>query len=316
MFQDAGQSRWPSLLRRNQAVRGVFLLPLKVGSRQLFDFLYFGGIFLLQLHIELLSLPSGREQMKSVILLIVAFFTMAMGAQAKNYIYHDVGSSLESEGYKLFAGDNIVNTVNKGNDNSAGYCNSVDENTSNKLGDISTIRSDNRLTIGIDTKISYSAACFTYNTVLERLKSADDIRRLWLLFADSVTDDYAAETLKARGVTEDSSVLIEMRRLAIVSKYIEIFTKNKDWKLSEYTFLSQAFKARKDKPLSPAFCQFITALLTGDTEKAFLVVKSIDIDSIGSRFVPPVTSGPAAKQMQGRPGVSDEQGLSPHGDHE
>jgi hypothetical protein len=77
--------------------------------------------------------------------------------------------------------------------------------------------------------------------------------------------------------------------LEAVSKYIEFFTNNKEWKLTEYTFLSQAFKARKDKTLSPAYVQFISALLTGDAEKAFQVVRSIDLDDLGGRFIPPVT---------------------------
>lgn len=237
--------------------------------------------------------------MNRVILLVMAMLAMATGAQAKNYIYGDTESSIESEGYKLFTSAKIVDTVAKvdiGTGIGAGYCNSVDENTSKILGDINTIRSDNRLFIGTDTnKISYSSACITFNSVVGRLKTADDIRRLWLLFADSATDDYVVETLRDRGLNEESSVLIEMRRLTIVSKYIEFFTKNKEWKLSDYTFLSQAFKSRKGKMLSPAFSQFIKALLTGDTEKAFQDVKSIDLDNIGNRFVAPGTSSPAAK---------------------
>jgi hypothetical protein len=86
--------------------------------------------------------------------------------------------------------------------------------------------------------------------------------------------------------------LVESKRLSIVSKYIDFFTKNKEWKLSEYTFLSQAFKSRKDKALSPAFVQFIEALLTGDKEKAFQVVKSVDLENLGARFVP---SGPGSR---------------------
>ncbi len=247
--------------------------------------------------------------MNRVILIVMAMLAMATGVQAKNYFYHDTESSMESEGYKLFGSDKIADTVmkiDKGSDIVANYCNNVDENTSKKLGDISTISSDNRLSIGADIKISYSAACFTYSTVVERLKTADDIRRLWLLFADSATDDYAVETIKARGTNEESSVLIEVKRLAIVSKYIDFFTKNKEWRLSDYTFLSQAFKSRKGKTLSPVFSQFITAILTGDTEKAFQDVKSIDLDNLGSRFVAPVTNGSSVKRINNQPGLNDK----------
>jgi hypothetical protein len=119
------------------------------------------------------------------------------------------------------------------------------------------------------------------------------VRRLWLLFGDSATDAFAEETLKGKGADEEInkelSLLVESKRLSIVSKYIEFFTKNKEWRLVDYTFLSQAFKSRKGKPLSPAFIQFIEALLTGDTEKAFQTVKSIDLENLGARFVAPGT---------------------------
>ncbi len=231
--------------------------------------------------------------MNRVVLMVMIFLAIASAAQAKNQFYGDQELSMLSEGYKLFISDNIINTVDKierGADARTAYCTGADEKTAKHIGDISVVRSDNRLRISGNTKISYSAACNTYYSVVERLKTADDIRRLWLLFADSGTDGYAAETIKKHGVNEDPSALIELRRLEVVSKYIEFFTNNKDWKLTEYTFLSQAFKARKDKPLSPVFAQFISALLTGDAEKAFRVLKSIDLDDLGSRFIPPVSS--------------------------
>jgi len=226
-------------------------------------------------------------------LMAMVFLAIAAPAQAKNYFYGDQELSMLSEGHKLFVSDNIINTVDKisgGADARTAYCAGADENTAKHLGDISVVRSDNRLGINGNTKISYSAACNTYYSVVERLKTADDIRRLWLIFADSATDDYAAETIKKHAGNEDPSALIEMRRLEAVSKYIEFFTNNKEWKLTEYTFLSQAFKARKDKSLSPVYVQFISALLTGDAEKTFQVVKSIDLENLGSRFIPPVSS--------------------------
>jgi hypothetical protein len=229
--------------------------------------------------------------------MVMAILAMATVAQAKNQVYGGNKSSIEDEGYKLFVSDKVLDTVagiDNGNSVGAGYCNSVDENTSKSLGDISTIRSDNRFSIAVDAKISYAASCLTYNSVVERLKTADDIRRLWLLFGDSATDDFVVETLKNRGtneeINEEASLLIELKRLAIVSKYIDFFTKNKEWKLTDYTFLSQAFKSRKGKTLSPAFSRFIEALLTGDTEMAFRVVKSIDLDNLGDRFVAPGAS--------------------------
>jgi len=248
-----------------------------------------------------------------MILMVIAVLTIVSGAEAKNYFYGDQELSMESNGYLLFTSDNILNTVDeadRGVRGAAAHCVSVDENTAKHIGDISVVRSDNRLSIDVSTKISYSAACNTYYSVIDRLKTADDIRRLWLLFADSATDEYAAETIKKSGDNEDVSTLIEMRRLSDVSKYIEFFyAKNKDWKLTDYTFLSQAFKSRKDKTLSPAYIQFITALLTGDAEKAFHVVKSIDLDNLGFRFAEgsndrmkisgkPVTGGqPAMKSL-------------------
>jgi len=224
----------------------------------------------------------------------MVFLAIASAAQAKDYFYGDQELGMLSEGYRLFMSDNIMNTVDKiesGADTRIAYCAGADENTAKHIGDIGVVRSDNRLRINGNAKISYSVACNTYYSVVERLKTADDIRRLWFLFADPAADNYAAETIKKHSINEDPSALIELRRLEVVSKYIEFFlNNNKAWKLTEYTFLSQAFKARKDKTLSPAYVQFISALLTGDAEKAFQVVKSIDLDDLGSRFVPPVTS--------------------------
>ncbi|MGC1456382.1 MAG: hypothetical protein WA946_14445 [Nitrospirota bacterium] len=230
--------------------------------------------------------------MNRVILMAMVFLAIAATAQAKNYFYGDQELSMVSDGYKLFVSDNIMNTVDKmerGADERTAYCAGADENTVKHIGDISVVRSDNRLRINGNAKISYFAACNTYYSVVDRLKTADDIRRLWLLFADSATDDYTAETINKHSANDDPGALIEMRRLEAVSKYIEFFTKNKEWKLTDYTFLSQAFKARKDKTLSPVFAQFISALLTGDAENAFQVVRSIDLDDLGSRFIPPVT---------------------------
>jgi hypothetical protein len=264
-----------------------------------------------QVHKELdkVSIITFRERkMNRVILMVMAMLAMATGAQAKNQIYGVDRSGIETEGYKIFVSDKIVNTVeiiDNAAGNGVGYCDSVDKNTSMNLGDINTIRSDNRLSIGADAKISYSAACLTYNTVVERLKTTDDIRRLWLLFADSATDDFVVETLKDKEMKEEGILLIEIKRLAIVSKYVEFFTKNKEWKLTEYTFLSQAFKSRKGMTLSPAFSQFIKALLTGDTEKAFKDVKSVDLDNLGNRFVAPGTSSPVLKRIYGQPGLSE-----------
>jgi hypothetical protein len=232
--------------------------------------------------------------MNLVILIVMAVLTMTSGAQAKNNVYGVNRSSLESEGYKLFVSDKILDTVARiANDSgsSVGYCNTVDKNTAESLGDISTLRSDTRVSIPVTAKPSYFAACTTYNSVVERLKSADDIRKLWLLFGDSATDDYVVETLKNWGKSEEINgeirLLIEMKRLAIVSKYIEFFTKNKEWKITDYTFLSQAYKSRKGKTLSPAYSQFIEALLTGDREKALQVLNSIDLENLGIRFMVP-----------------------------
>ena len=232
--------------------------------------------------------------MKRAILMVIAVLAIASAAQAKNQVYGTAGKSMESEGYKLFVSDKIVGTVAGTVDGKAfgeDYCSNADKETTKNLGDVAAQKSDKRLSLPADAKVSYSAACSTYNSVVDRLKTPDDIRKLWLLFGDSATDDYALETLKNRGANEDInaevSLLIEMKRLAVVSKYIEFFTKNKDWRLTEYTFLSQAFKARKDKTLSPLYSRFIAALLTGDTEKAFQTVKSIDIENLGDRFSAP-----------------------------
>jgi hypothetical protein len=235
--------------------------------------------------------------MNWVILMVIAILVTATGAQAKNFVYGSTGRSIESEGYKLFVSDKILDTVSRiATDTStvAGYCNTEADNTSKNIGDISTIRSDNRIVIAADTKISYTSACSTYISVVKRLNTADDIRKLWLLFGDSATDDFVVETLKNRGmdeeINEETSILIESKRLAVVSKYIEFFLKNKEWKLTDYTFLSQAFKSRKGKTLSPAYSQFVEALLTGDTEKAFQVIKLIDMENLGERFIAPGTS--------------------------
>jgi hypothetical protein len=237
--------------------------------------------------------------MNWVFLIVMAVLATATGAQAKNHIYGVTGASIaiEGEGYKLFVSDKILNTVDridngKSNDTGRGNCNTVEQDTSKNLGDTNAIRSDNRLSIPANTKISYAAACSTYHAVVGRLKTADDIRKLWLLFGDSVTDAFVVETLKNRGMSEEINeevgLLIESKRLSIVSQYLEYFlTKNKEWKLTDYTFLSQAFKSQKGKTLSPAYSQFIEALLTGDADKAFQVVKSIDIENLGTRFVAP-----------------------------
>ncbi len=233
--------------------------------------------------------------MNRAILMVMVVLTIATGAQAKNQIYGVNKGSIviEGEGYKLFVSDKILDTVER-IANSKDICIKEDENTSKNLGDINAIRSDNRLSLAAHVKISFSAACFTYHSVIARLKTADDIRKLWLLFGDSVTDDFVVETLKKGGadeaMNEEARLLIESKRLAVVSKYIEYFySKNKQWKLTDYTFLSQAFKSRKGNTLSLSYIQFIEALLTGDTEKAFQVVRSIDIENLGTRFITPGT---------------------------
>jgi hypothetical protein len=166
--------------------------------------------------------------------------------------------------------------------------------TTKNTGDVAKIRSDKRFSLSTDANVSYVTACSTFNAVVDQLKTADDIRKLWLLFGDSAPDDYVVETQKNLGKNEEINdevrLLIESKRLAIVAKYIGFFTKNPDWKLSEYTFLSQAFKSRKNKNLSPDFIQFVDALLKGDTAKAVRIVQSIDLDNLGERFMPPGTS--------------------------
>ena len=226
--------------------------------------------------------------MYRMILVMIAALTITTAAQAKNYVYRNETSSLESEGYKLFIGDGIINTVEKMDPSadSSTFCAGADENTASHIGDVNAVRRDDRLMIDAKAKISYSAACRTYYSVLAHLKTADDVRKLWLLFGDSVTDEYAVKTIKEHGAGEDAGVLIEMKRLSTVSKYLEFFyTKNKEWKLTDYAFLSQAFKARKGKPLSPTFSAFITALLTGDNEGALRIVRSVDLDNLGNRFM-------------------------------
>ncbi len=244
--------------------------------------------------------------MNKVVLILMAVLAIATGAQARNYVYGDNEMIMESEGYKLFASDRIIDTVGRMDKagNAAGYCSGVEENTTKNLGDINSLRSDSRLPpIASDAKISYSASCSAFYSLVDRLKTADDIRRLWLLFADSATDDYAVKTLKEKGPGEDASVLIEMKRMAVVSNYIEYFTKNRDWRLTDYTFLSQAFKSRKGKPLSPAYGNFVAALMTGDAERAYRIVKAVDLDNLGSRFSAPGVSddikgkGPAARGL-------------------
>jgi hypothetical protein len=235
--------------------------------------------------------------MNRMILVVMVIFALATGAQAKNQIYGVPGGSIAiaGEGYKLFVSDKILDTVERidagKSKDIAGYCKSADENTSKSLGEAGTLRSDDRLSIPAGKKISYSAACLTYSSMVKQLKTADDVRKLWLLFGDSATDDFAVETLKKGGGTEEldkeAALLIESKRLTVVSKYIEFFyTRNKEWKLTDYTFLSQTFKSRKDKALSPAFGQFIEALLTGDKKKASQIVKSIDLENLGVRFIP------------------------------
>jgi hypothetical protein len=230
--------------------------------------------------------------MKRTILMAVTILAMATGAQAKNSVYGTNKGSIVNDGYKLFVSDKILDTISRtgiGDDLDAGYCNAEEKNTTYNLGDISTIRSDKRFSIPATAKTSYPAACLTYNSVIKRLKTADDARKLWLLFADSATDDFAVETLKKDASDEEKSLFIELKRLDIVSKYIQYFTRREGWKLTDYTFLAQALKTRKGKALSPAYCRFIEALVTGDAEKAFQVVKSIDIENLGSRFISPVT---------------------------
>ena len=167
--------------------------------------------------------------MKQVLLLAVTvIFAMAGGAQAKNQIYGVGKAGMQSEGYKLFTSDKILDTVGRTDKISAAtFCNDADEFTQKNLGNISSIRSDNRFSIAANANITYSGACLTYNAVVARLQSSDDIRKLWLLFGDSATDEYAVETLKKKSADEEInnevSLLIEMKRLAIVSKYIEFF---------------------------------------------------------------------------------------------
>jgi hypothetical protein len=235
--------------------------------------------------------------MKKVILLVAAVLATASVAQAKNQVYGVEGRGMEDQGYKLFISDKIVNTVAKtvdGKPMSGDYCRNADKEATKNLGDVTALRADKRLSLPADANVSYSAACSTFNAVVDGLKTADDIRKLWLLFGDSATDDYVQDTLKNKGPNEDVNnevrLLIETKRLAIVSKYIDFFTKNQDWKLTEYTFLSQAFKARKTKSLSPDFIQFIDSLLKGDAEKGVRIVQSIDLDNLGERFLPPGTS--------------------------
>ena len=233
--------------------------------------------------------------MKQTILMAVTILAMATGAQAKNSVYGTDKGSIVSDGYKLFVSDKILDTITRagiGDDLDAGYCNAEEKNTTFNLGDISKIRSDKRFSIPATAKISYPTACITYNSVIKRLKTADDARKLWLLFADSATDDFAAETFKKDAGDEEKNLLVELKRLDIVSKYIQYFTRSEGWKLTDYTFLAMAIKTRKGKALSPAFSRFIEALVTGDTEEAFQVVKSIDIENLGSRFMAPVRTIP------------------------
>ncbi len=225
-----------------------------------------------------------ERNMKKSIMIIMAILAVASVAGAKDYVYRDPGSSLESEGYKLFVSDKIIDTIDRSAD-SAKFCSAADENTAKHLGEIISVQTDTRLGIDSRTKVSYTAACRAYYAVVDKLKSADDSRRMWLLFGDSVTDDYAAETMAKYRNTEDASMLIEMKRLDTVSKYLEFFyTKNTGWRLTDYTFLSQAFKARKGKTLSPLFGRFVAALLTGNVDQALKTVQSIDLDNLGSRL--------------------------------
>jgi len=233
--------------------------------------------------------------MNWIILAISLVLTVTTGAQAKNQIYgsSERGIKIEGDGYNLFVSDAILDTVDRkrdSNDNVAGFCKKESENTSDHLGEVNAIRRDNRLSIAANAKISYFNSCKTYSAVVDRLTTADDVRKLWLLFGDSTTDGFAIEALQKKETNQEINaeidLMIESKRLAIISKYIEFFLKNKEWKLSDYTFLSQAFKARKNQPLSPAYVQFIEALLTGNTETAFKVVTTIDIDNFGARLIP------------------------------
>ena len=239
--------------------------------------------------------------MRRIILLALAVLATVSAAHAKARIYGVKGGGIEGDGYRFFVSDKILDTVPRpdGKGSVAAYCASVDGDTSKTIGEISAIRSDSRLPAVSDQKMSYATACLTYNSVVDRLKSAEEVRKLWLLFADSATDDFVVDTLKHSDPGEDSELLIEIKRLAMVSKYVEFFTKNKEWRLTDYTFLSQAFKARKGKALSPAFGQFVGYLLTGDAEKALSVVQSIDLNNLGSRFTAQGTGGAAMPQGSG-----------------
>jgi hypothetical protein len=225
-----------------------------------------------------------------LLLAILALSLLAGKAQARDYFYRSDGSSLESEGYRLFASDDIIKTVDKAagaTDRLSRYCANVDETTSRLLGDIRSLHADSRLAIPASSATSYGEACLTYYSVLDRLTSADDIRRLWLVFADAATDDYAQSLVNRKGISEETRILVELRRLADVSKYIEYFSRNSGWRLSDYTFLSQAFRSRKGKSLSPAFSRFVAALLTGQTDNGLQVVKSVDLDDLGRRLAAP-----------------------------
>ena len=119
--------------------------------------------------------------MNRVILVAMAVLAVASVAQAKNYVYGDNRSTLESAGYQLFVSDKIVDTVDridKTSDKGAGYCSSVDENTSKSLGDISTIRTDKRFQFADNTKLR---TIRFFPRPLRRAKA----RRYPLLTADS-----------------------------------------------------------------------------------------------------------------------------------
>ncbi len=94
--------------------------------------------------------------MRRVLLMATAVLAiLTSGAQAKNQIYGGHEIAIESNGYKLFVSEKILDTVeridkDKSKDLIAGNCVAGDENASKNLGDINTIRSDNRLSFAAD----------------------------------------------------------------------------------------------------------------------------------------------------------------------
>ncbi|HEX9078931.1 MAG TPA: hypothetical protein VF795_05045 [Desulfuromonadaceae bacterium] len=235
--------------------------------------------------------------MNRMVFALIAMLAMSTGARAENYLYGIPGLEMQNPGYTVFDSESIVNTVERSDTGAVpndAFCSKADEEYAKHIGEINAIRFDKRLSIVSGRNASYSLSCKTYRSVIDKLKSADDIRRLWLLFADPVVIEKVG---KDDGKNQDQRKKgeVELRRLEAVSKYIEFFTKNKGWKLTDYTFLSQAFKARKDKPLSPAYAGFLSSLLTGDTEMALRIVKSIDMDNIGNTFIVPAAAEKGTK---------------------